>query len=115
MGVPDIVAILLLKLIEIPLGVLGVHAIAALSVSEQVVVRVYYILVIAVDIDTVWESDPTAEVKVPEIVHDTVGHVPQTGLLASVRADEEVVKSVGSVLIFETHHPDRSSLKDDAL
>ena len=94
---------------------LGVQVIAAFSVSEQVVVKVYSILVIAVDIETVWESDPLAEVRVPEIVHDTVGHVPQTGLLASVRADEEVVKSVGSVLIFETHHPYMSSLKDDAL
>ena len=74
---------------------LGVHAIEAFNVSEHVVVRVYSILVIAVDIDTVWESDPAADVSVPEIVHDTVGHVPQTGLLASVRADEEVVKSVG--------------------
>ena len=52
-GVPDIVATLLLKLIETPLGVLGVHAMAALSVSEQVVVRVYSIFVIAVDIETV--------------------------------------------------------------
>ena len=69
-GVPDIVAILLLKLIDTPLGVLGVHAIEAFNVSEHVVVRVYSILVIAVDIDTVWESDPTAEVNVPEIVHD---------------------------------------------
>ena len=49
---------------------LGVHDIAALSVSEHVVVRVYSILVMAVVIDTVWESDPTAEDKVPEIVHD---------------------------------------------
>ena len=47
------VATLLLKLIETPLGVLGVHAIEAFSVSEQVVVRLYSILVIAVDIDTV--------------------------------------------------------------
>ena len=101
------VAMLLLKLIETPLGVLGVHAIAALSVSEQVVVRVYSMLVIAVDIDTVWESDPTAEVKVPEIVHDTVGHVPQTGLLEFVN-DEFKAKSDGSVLIFVTHHSDKS-------
>ena len=47
------VATLLLKLIETPLGVLGVHVIAELNVSEQVVVRVYSILVIAVDIETV--------------------------------------------------------------
>jgi hypothetical protein len=60
----------LLKLIETPLGVLGVHAIAVLNVSEQVVVNVYSISVIAVDIDTVWELDPTAEVRVPEIVHE---------------------------------------------
>ena len=53
MGVPDIVATLLLKLIDTPLGVLGVHAIEAFSVSEQVVVSVYSILVIAVDIETV--------------------------------------------------------------
>ena len=52
-GVPDIVATLLLKLIVTPLGVLGVHAIAALNVSGQVVVNVYSILVIAVDIETV--------------------------------------------------------------
>ena len=52
-GVPDMVATLLLKLIETPLGVLGVHVIAELNVSEQVVVRVYSILVIAVDIETV--------------------------------------------------------------
>ena len=52
-GVPDMVATLLLKLIETPLGVLGVHVIAELNVSEQVVVRVYSILVIAVEIDTV--------------------------------------------------------------
>jgi hypothetical protein len=52
-GVPDMVATLLLKLIETPLGVLGVHVIAELNVSEQVVVRVYSMLVIAVEIDTV--------------------------------------------------------------
>ena len=87
MGVPDIVATLLLKLIDTPLGMLGVHAIEVFSVSEQVVVRVYSMFVIAVDIDTVCESDPLAEVRVPEIVHDTVGHVPQIGLLAFVKAD----------------------------
>ena len=53
MGVPDIVATLLLKLIDTPLGVLGVHAIAAINVSEQVVVRVYSMFVMAVDIETV--------------------------------------------------------------
>ena len=47
------VATLLLKLIETPLGVLGFHAIEELRVSEQVVVKVYSILVIAVDIETV--------------------------------------------------------------
>ena len=47
------VATLLLKLIETPLGVLGVHVIAAFSVSEHVVVKVYSMLVIAVDIETV--------------------------------------------------------------
>ena len=52
-GVPDMVTTLLLKLIETPLGVLGVHAMEALNVSEQVVVKVYSMLVIAVDIDTV--------------------------------------------------------------
>ena len=62
------VATLLLKLIETPLGVLGVHAMDTLSVSEQVVVNVYSMLVIAVDIDTVCELDPLAEVRVPEIV-----------------------------------------------
>ena len=52
-GVPDIVATLLLKLIETPFGVLGVHAMDAFSVSEQVVVKVYSILVMVVDIETV--------------------------------------------------------------
>ena len=51
---------------------LGVHDIEALNVSVHVVVKVYSILVIAVDVDTVWESDPKAEVKVPEIVQDEV-------------------------------------------
>ena len=51
---------------------LGVHAIDALSVSEHVVVKVYSILVIAVDIETVCESDPLAEVRVPVIVQDEV-------------------------------------------
>ena len=101
------VATLLLKLMETPLGVLGVHVIAAFSVSEHVVVKVYSMLVIAVDIDTVWESDPTAEVKVPEIVHDTVGHVPQIGLLAFVN-EEFVAKLDGSEVIFVTHQPDKS-------
>ena len=50
------VAMLLLKLIETPLGVLGVHSTAALSVSEHVVVRVYSMLVIAVDYDIVFKS-----------------------------------------------------------
>ena len=50
----------------------GVHAIEAFSVSEHVVVRVYSIFVIAVDIDTVCESDPLAEVKEPEIVQEVV-------------------------------------------
>ena len=45
---------------------------AALSVSEQVVVNVYSILVMAVDIDTVCESDPLAEVNEPDIVQDEV-------------------------------------------
>ena len=53
MGVPDIVATLLLKLIETPLGVLGVHTIAAFNVSEHVVVKVYSMLVMAVVIETV--------------------------------------------------------------
>ena len=101
-GVPDMVATLLLKLIETPLGVLGVHAMEAYSVSEQVVVKVYSMLVIAVDIDTVWESDPTAEVRVPEIVHDTVGHVPHTGLLASI-SDEFAAKLKGSEVKLLTH------------
>ena len=51
---------------------LGVHAIAALNVSEQVVVKVYSTLVIAVDIETVCESDPLAEVNEPIIVHEDV-------------------------------------------
>jgi hypothetical protein len=63
---------LLLKLIDTPLGVLGVHAIAALSVSEHVVVKVYSMLVIAVDRDTVWESDPFPEVNEPVIVQGEV-------------------------------------------
>ena len=63
---------MLLKLIDTPLGVLGVHAIAALNVSEQVVVNVYSMLVIAVDIETVWESDPLAEVNEPVIVQGEV-------------------------------------------
>ena len=62
-GVPDMVATLLLKLIDTPLGVLGVHVIEVLNVSEQVVVKVYSIFVIAVDIETVCESDPIADVK----------------------------------------------------
>ena len=47
---------------------LGVHEIAALSVSEQVFVSVYSMLIIAVDIDTVWEFDPFTEVSVPDMV-----------------------------------------------
>ena len=50
----------------------GDHVIAAFSVSEQVVVKVYSILVIAVDIDTVCESDPAADVREPEMVHEVV-------------------------------------------
>ena len=86
---------------------LGVHAIDAFSVSEQVVVSVYSIFVIAVDIETVCESDPTADVSVPEIVHDTVGHVPQTGLLVFVN-EEFKAKSVGSEEILLTHQSVRS-------
>ena len=73
----------------------------------------YSILVIAVDIDTVWESDPAADVSVPEIVHDTVGHVPHTGLLASI-SDEFAAKLKGSEVIFVTHQPDKSWLKSVA-
>ena len=51
---------------------LGVHAIVALNVSEHVVVKVYSMLVMAVDIETVCESDPLAEVRVPAIVQDEV-------------------------------------------
>ena len=64
------VATLLLKLIEIPLGALGVHVIAALNVSEHVVVRVYSMSVSSVDIDTDCMSVSIDEVKEPEIVHD---------------------------------------------
>ena len=66
------VATLLLKLIETPLGVLGVHAMDAFKLSEQVVDSVYSIAVIEIDDDTVWESVPEAEVNVPEIVHELV-------------------------------------------
>jgi hypothetical protein len=76
------VATLLLKLIETPLGVLGVHAIEAFSVSEHVVVRVYSMLVIAVDIETVWESDPLAEVNEPVIVQ---------GEVVALELDEEAI------------------------
>ena len=61
-------ATLSIRFILTPLGVLGVHEIAALSVSEQVFVSVYSMLVIAVDIDTVWEFDPFTEVSVPDMV-----------------------------------------------
>ena len=61
-----------------------------------------------------WEPDlvlspvgPTADVSVPEIVHDTAGQVPQTGLLAFVRA-ELSEKKLGSVVTSVTHHPDKS-------
>ena len=101
-GVPDMVATLLLKLIETPLGVLGVHVIAELNVSEQVVVRVYSILVIAVEIDTVWESDPLAEVKEPEIVHEVVVVVAVavgTGITTIVpsKVDEAVAAALTAV------------------
>ena len=62
------VATLLIRFILTPKGVLGVHEIAALSVSEQVFVSVYSMLIIAVDIVTVWEFDPFTEVSVPDMV-----------------------------------------------
>jgi hypothetical protein len=74
-GVPDIVATLLIRFILTPLGVLGVHEIAALSVSEQVFVSVYSMLIIAVDIDTVWEFDPFTEVSVPDMVQDNAASI----------------------------------------
>ena len=63
------IATLLIRFMITPKGVLGVHEIAALSVSEQVFTSVYSMLVIAVDIVTVWEFDPFTEVSVPEMVH----------------------------------------------
>ena len=62
------IATLLIRFMITPKGVLGVHEIAALSVSEQVFTSVYSMLVIAVDIVTVWEFDPFTEVSVPDIV-----------------------------------------------
>ena len=62
------IATLLIRFMITPFGVLGVHEIAALSVSEQVFVSVYSMLVIAVDIVTVWEFDPFTEVSVPDMV-----------------------------------------------
>ena len=64
------IATLLIRFMITPKGVLGVHEIAALSVSEQVFTSVYSMLVIAVDIVTVWEFDPFTEVSVPDIVQD---------------------------------------------
>ena len=63
------IATSLIRFMITPKGVLGVHEIAALSVSEQVFTSVYSMLVIAVDIVTVWEFDPFTEVSVPEMVH----------------------------------------------
>ena len=95
------VATLLIRFILTPLGVLGVHDIAALSVSEQVFVSVYSILVIAVDIDTVWEFDPFTEVSVPDIVatlllkpHDTPFGVLGVHAMAALNVSEHVVDSV---------------------
>ena len=62
------IATLLIRFMITPKGVLGVHEIAALSVSEQVFVSVYSMLIIAVDIDTVWEFDPFTDVSVPDMV-----------------------------------------------
>ena len=62
------IATLLIRFMITPKGVLGVHEIAALSVSEQVFVTVYSMLIIAVDIVTVWEFDPFTEVSVPDMV-----------------------------------------------
>ena len=80
---------------------LGVHVIAELNVSEQVVVRVYSILVIAVEIDTVWESDPLAEVKEPEIVHEVVVELELDEETLSVKVNDplNVVEAVPAVLL----------------
>ena len=80
---------------------LGVHAIAALNVSEHVVVRVYSIFVIAVDIDTVCESDPLAEVNEPVIVHDDVVELEleEETVSVKVNAPLKVAEAVPAVLL----------------
>ena len=66
-GVPEIVATLLLKLIDTPVGS---PVAEALNVSEQVVVNVPTTSVIAVEIVTVCDCGP--EVSVPDIVQEMV-------------------------------------------
>ena len=76
---------------------LGVHAIEAFSVSEHVVVRVYSIFVIALDIETVCESDPTAEVSVPEIVQDDA--VVELAVLAAIEIAPLIVTEAVASLV----------------
>ena len=65
----------------------------------QIGVAVYFTSVIAVVPVTVCELEP--------VVSATVNSLPQSGLLAVVRA-ELVAKSVGSDVMPETHQPVRS-------
>ena len=81
---------------------------AAFSESEQVVVRVYSMLLIAVDIETVCESDPIADVKEQVIEHEELGQVPQRGLLEFVNIELPLAKVVDSEVIFVTHQPVKS-------
>ena len=102
---------------------LGTHDILVLNVSEQVEVSEYAMLLISLYMGTVWYSNSSIKTvveeavavdpRVPEIVHDSEGQVPQAGLLGFVKAELSEKKS-GSVVTSVTHHLDKSWLNDVA-
>ena len=92
-ALPDIVAALLAKVELTPDGKPEVEAD---KLPAQIGVAVYTIGVIAVVADTVCELEP--------LVSAMVNSLPQTGLLASVKA-ELVAKFSGSEVILVTHQP----------
>ena len=96
MGVPDIVATLLLKAALTPEGRLDA---LTLSVVVQMELTVYCIGVIAVVAVTVCVCEP--------LVSAIVNSLPHSGLL-EVESAEFAEKPEGSVVRFETHHPVKS-------
>ena len=72
---------------------------AVFSESEQVVVRVYSMLLIAVDIETVCESDPLADVKEPVIEQVLDGVAPANTIIVPLTTFDTVADTKGAVLV----------------